>query len=167
MSTSHSDRKTNKGTTTMQSNEETRLSQQAPEEASAAQVEPAPKRRGRPPGSKNSKKSASKKKSGKKKISKKLTSEPGSKKATRKKASKKKASKKKRAKKKTAGVTAPSEGLSRLMAAVEELRDAVVDLTQSKAEDHHHAVIELRTAAKARIAELEDLTVRTLKRFGL
>ncbi len=172
----------------MQSQEETRLDQQAPEEASTEAAEPAPKRRGRPPGSKNSKKKttkkkatkkkaskkkaskkkASKKKTGKKKASKKVGTAPGTKKATRKKASKKKASKKKRGKKKAAGRPATvSDPMVRLMAAVEELRDAISDLAQSKAAEQHTAVTELRQAAKARIAEVEEAALRSLKKLGL
>ena len=181
----------------MQSNNIDKLEQQAPEEASSATAEPEVARKpGRPAGSKNkkatskkktskkktskkkaskkkatkkkaTKKKASKKKTGKKKASKKIAAEPGVKKATRKKASKKKAGKKKRGKKKTAGATAPSESLARLMAAVEELREAVVDFAEAKAEDQKAAVSELRRSAQAKIADLEDMAVRSLKKFGL
>ena len=177
----------------MQSQEETRLDQQAPEEASAAVADAAPKKRGRPPGSKNakkkvagkkvgkkkaskkkvSKKKASKKKAGKKKASKKVLAERGSKKVTRKKASKKKASKKKaskkkRGKKKVAAQTVSASGsMARLMAAVEELREAVVDLAQSKAAEQQSAVSDLRKAAQSKIADIEEAAVRSLKKFGL
>lgn len=169
----------------MQSQEDTRHDQKAPDEASSAVADPAPKRRGRPPGTKNSKKKttkktakkkatkkkaskkkASKKKTGKKKASKKLTATPGTKKATRKKASKKKASKKKSGKKKAAARTeAGSPELARLMAAVEELRAAVIDLATSQAA-RESAVGDMRKAAQAKIAEIEDATARSLKKLG-
>jgi hypothetical protein len=115
---------------------------------------------------KATKKKAAKKKAGKKKVSKKVAAEPGVKKATRKKASKK-AGKKKRAKKKTASAASSSDSLSRLMAAVEELRDAVVDFAQAKTEDQQVAVAELRRSAQAKIADLEESAVRALKKLGL
>lgn len=135
----------------MQSQEETRLDQQAPEDASTATADPAPKRRGRPPGKKTSKKKASKKKATKKKIGKKKT---GKKKVSR--------------KKKVAGRPASaSEPMARLMAAVEELREAVVELAQEKADNQREAVSELRQAAQARIAEVEGAALRALKKLGL
>ncbi|MCC5866201.1 MAG: hypothetical protein JJU31_13840 [Wenzhouxiangella sp.] len=169
----------------MQSQETTRHDQQAPDEASSAVADPAPKRRGRPPGTKSAKKKttkktakkkatkkkatkkkASKKKAGKKKASKKLTAVPGTKKATRKKASKKKASKKKRGKKKTAARTeGGSPELDRLMAAVEELRSAVIGLATSQAA-RHSAISDMRKTARAKIAEIEDATTRSLKKMG-
>ncbi|MFP4277959.1 MAG: hypothetical protein ACLFQ2_11145 [Wenzhouxiangella sp.] len=170
----------------MQSTDIENLEQQAPEEASDTTAEATPRKPGRPAGSKNKKtgskkkaskkktskkkvgkKKATKKKTGKKKASKKITAEPGVKKATRKKASKKKAGKKKRAKKKAATRAASSDGLGRLMAAVEELRDAVVEFAQTKAEDQQAAVAELRRSAQAKIADLEDAAVRSLKKLGL
>ena len=174
----------------MQSNEATRLDQQAPEEAATAAAEAVPRKPGRPKGSKNvGKKKASKKKAGKKKATKKKASkkkagkkkrskkkvagkplaEPGAaKKATRKKAGKKKASKKRRGKKKTAASRAGgSDSMARLMAAVEELREAVVELAQSKASEQHTAVQELREAAKAKIADLEDAAMRSFKKLGI
>ncbi|NDY96775.1 hypothetical protein [Wenzhouxiangella limi] len=103
----------------------------------------------------------------KKKASKKVATESGVKKAIRKKASKKKAGKKKRGKKKTAGAQVPSESLARLMAAIEELREAVVGYAVAKAEDQQATVAELRRSAQARIAEVEEAAVRSLRRFGL
>ena len=178
----------------MQSNEETRLDQQAPDEASATMADAEPRKPGRPKGSKNvgkkkaskkkagkkkassktaSRKKAGKKKSGKKKASKKKVSRSAvaelglGKKATRKKAGKKKASKKKRGKKKAAASRAGgSDSMARLMAAVEELREAVVELAQSKASEQHTAVHELREAAKAKIADLEDAAMRSFKKLG-
>ena len=190
----------------MQSSETEKLEQQAPEEASSTVADSAPRKPGRPAGSKNkktagkkkaakkktskkktskkkatkkkaskkkaskkkaSKKKASKKKTGKKKASKKIGAKPGVRKTTRKKASKKKAGKKKRSKKKTAAAAAPSDSLSRLMAAVEELRDAVVAFAQAKGEDQQVAVAELRRSAQSKIADLEESAVRALRRIGL
>ena len=155
----------------MQSSEETRLDQQAPEDASASVADAEPRKPGRPKGSKNvGKKKSSKKKAGKKKATKKKASKKkaGKKKASKKKTSKKKTSKKKRSKKKTAaGSTGGSDSMARLMAAVEELREAVVELAQTNAAQQHTAVQELRLAAKARIADLEDAAVRSLKKLGL
>jgi hypothetical protein len=200
----------------MQSSETDILEQQAPEEASATVAETAPRKPGRPAGSKNkkktskkkaskkkagkkkaskkkatkkkaskkkaskkkaSKKKAAKKKRGKKKASKKVAATPGSKKKTRKKAGKKKASKKKASKKKrgkkkgskkkAAAKPASSDSMARLMAAVEELREAVVDFAHSKTEDQQAVVAELRRSAQAKIADLEDAAVRSLKKLGL
>jgi hypothetical protein len=204
----------------MQSTDIETLDQQAPEEASATVAETAPRKPGRPPGSKNkktskkktgkkkstkkkaskkkaskkkaskkkaskkkaSKKKASKKKASKKKRSKKVATAPGTKKATRKKAGKKKASKKKaskkkaskkkrgkkkRGKKKSAAGPASSDSMARLMSAVEELREAVVEFAQTKTEDQQAVVAELRRSAQAKIADLEDAAVRSLKKLGL
>ena len=172
----------------MQSREDTRLEQAASAEGAESAAEAQPKRRGRPPGSKNKKKKVIGKKTSKKKTSKKKTSKKkatkkkatkkkaakkkvGKKKATKKKASKKfgskKVAKKKRGKKKTTRATAGQDSMARLMAAVEELREAVVDLAQSKAEEQQSAVADLRKAAQSRIAEIEDAAVRSLKKFGL
>lgn len=167
----------------MQSREDTRLEQAASAEGAESTAEAQPKRRGRPPGSKNkkkkvigkktSKKKTSKKKATKKKATKKKAAKKkvGKKKATKKKASKKfgskKVAKKKRGKKKTTRATAGQDSMARLMAAVEELREAVVDLAQSKAEEQQSAVADLRKAAQSRIAEIEDAAVRSLKKFGL
>jgi Mg2+ and Co2+ transporter CorA len=87
------------------------------------------------------------------------------KKTSKKKATKKKAGKKKRSKKKTASTASSSESLSRLMAAVDELREAVVGFAQTKSEDQQAAVAELRRSAQAKIADLEDSAVRALKRL--
>ena len=57
--------------------------------------------------------------------------------------------------------------MARLMAAVEELREAVVELAQSKTAEQQSAVQELRLAAKANIAALEDAALRSLKKLGL
>lgn len=102
------------------------------------------------------------------KVSRSAVAEPGlGKKATRKKAGKKKASKKKRGKKKAAASRAGgSDSMARLMAAVEELREAVVELAQSKASDQQTAVHDLREAAKAKIADLEDAAIRSFKKLG-
>lgn len=149
----------------MQSQEEMKLEQAAPEDGTITNAEEAPKRRGRPPGSKNKKKKTtgkkktSKKKTSKKKVSKKKTSK---KKASKKKASKKKASKKKSSKKKVS----QAEPMSRLLAAVDELREAALELAQSRTEDHQAVVSDLRKAAQSRIAEIEQAAVRSLKRFG-
>ena len=167
----------------MQSREDTRLEQAASAEGAESAAEAQPKRRGRPPGSKNKKKKVIGKKTSKKKTSKKKTTKKkatkkkaakkkiGKKKATKKKASKKfgskKVAKKKRGKKKTTRATAGQDSMARLMAAVEELREAVVDLAQSKAEEQQSAVADLRKAAQSRIAEIEDAAVRSLKKFGL
>jgi len=162
----------------MQSREDTRLEQAASAEGAESAAEAQPKRRGRPPGSKNKKKKVigkktSKKKTTKKKATKKKAAKKkvGKKKATKKKASKKfgskKVAKKKRGKKKTTRATAGQDSMARLMAAVEELREAVVDLAQSKAEEQQSAVADLRKAAQSRIAEIEDAAVRSLKKFGL
>lgn len=171
----------------MQSQEKTRLDEQAPEDASTAIADAKPKKRGRPVGSKNakkkvakkktgkkkatkktaSKKKVGKKKAGKKKASKKVVADPGSKKVTRKKATKKKASKKKRGKKKVAGRAIPaSSSMARLMAAVEELRAAVVDLAQSQGAEQKAAMSDLRKTAQAKIADLEEAAMRSLKNFG-
>ncbi len=163
----------------MQSQEEVKLEQAAPEDGAATSSEDAPKRRGRPPGSKNKKKKVSgKKKTSKKKTSKKKVSKKKStkKKATKKKASKKKASKKKAAKKKvgrkkrsskkTGGAASQAEPMSRLLAAVDELREAALELAQSRSEDHQTVVSDLRKAAQSRISEIEQAAVRSLKRFG-
>ncbi len=167
----------------MQSREDTRLEQAASAEGAESAAEAQPKRRGRPPGSKNKKKKVIGKKTSKKKTTKKKTTKKkatkkkaakkkvGKKKATKKKASKKfgskKVAKKKRGKKKTTRATAGQDSMARLMAAVEELREAVVDLAQSKAEEQQSAVADLRKAAQSRIAEIEDAAVRSLKKFGL
>ena len=154
----------------MQSNEDTRLNQQAPEEASAAVADPPKRKPGRPKGSTNvGKKKSSKKKVSKKKVASKAPTEPiAGDRVTGTKAAKKKTSKKKRGKKKvaTSGAGA-SDSMARLMAAVEELRDAAVELAHSKAAEQHTAVQELRQAAKAKIADLEDIAVRSLKKLGL
>ena len=159
----------------MQSQEDTRLDQQAPEEAATAVADPAPRKPGRPKGSKNAaKKKTSKKKIGKKKASKKKAATKAvavtdsSTKALRNKAVKKKVSKKKRSTKKTAaGGAGGSDSMARLMAAVEEMREAIVELAQSKAGEQQTAVNELRQAAKAKIADLEEVAVRSLKKLGL
>ena len=181
----------------MQSTHIDKLEQQAPEEASGATAEPEVARKpGRPAGSKNkkagskkrtskkktskkkatkkkatkkkaTKKKASKKKAGKKKASKKVAAAPGSKKATRKKATKKKTSKKKRAKKKSSTKPGSSDSMTRLLTAVEELREAVVELAQTKASEQQAAVTEFRRSAQAKIADLEAAAVRSLKKFGI
>ncbi len=144
----------------MQSQEELKLEQAAPEDGAATNAEDAPKRRGRPPGSKNKKKKTTgKKKTSKKKTSKKKVSK---KKTSKKKASKKKASKKKSSRKKVS----QAEPMSRLLAAVDELREAALELAQSRTEDHQAVVSDLRKAAQSRIAEIEQAAVRSLKRFG-
>ena len=162
----------------MQTLEQTRLDEQAPEDASSAVADPTPKKRGRPAGSKNAKKKVAKKKTAKKKATKKKTAK---KKAARKEAAseetgeripvkkvgKKKAAKKKRGKKKITRSIDPNDGMSRLLAAVEELREAVVALANEKAQDQKAAVSDLRRAAQERIADIEDMALRTLRKLGL
>ena len=163
----------------MQTSQPTRADEQAPEDASAAVADPKPARRGRPPGSTNkkaskkkaskkkaSKKKASKKKAGKKKAGKKKVSKKTvSKKTASKKATKKKASKKKRSKK-TAAQAAPASGrLARIIAAVEELREAVLELAKSSATEHQQAVVDLRALARRKIDDLENAATRTLDKF--
>lgn len=168
----------------MQSAEIDVLEQQAPEEASATVTEAAPKKPGRPKGSKNkktskkkatkkktgkkkasrkkaTKKKGSKKKTGKKKTSKKLATEPGSKKTAR-----KKASKKKRGKKKTTSGRF-SEPMQRLVAAVENLRIAVMDFAHKDAEQRRKVVSEFGRSAQAKISDLEDAAVRSLRKLGI
>ncbi len=89
------------------------------------------------------------------------------KKASKKKASKKKRGKKKRTKKQSATRASTSDSMARLMSAVEELREAVVDFAQSKTEDQQAIVAELRRSAQTKIADLEDAAVRSLKKLGL
>lgn len=155
----------------------TQVDQQAADLAEAtAPTEPKRRKPGRPPGS-GTKKKAGKKKSAKKKTSKKKTSKKtagkkkASKKVGKKTASKKlgakKASKKKRGKKKTVRAAAGSDGMARLLAAVEELREAVVELASEKAQEQQSAVADFRQAAQQRFADLEDMAVRTLKKLGV
>jgi hypothetical protein len=177
----------------MQSADTENLEQQAPEEASATVTETAPKKPGRPKGSKNkkaskkkagkkktskkkttkkkaTKKKASKKKSGKKKAAKKVTAEPGTKKKTRKKASKKKASKKKSAKKtssKKASSGRLSEPMQRLLAAVDDLRTAVVNFAHKDAEQQKAVVKAFGRAAQSKISDLEEAAVKSLRKIGV
>ena len=193
----------------MQSAEIDVLEQQAPEEASATVAEVAPKKPGRPKGSKNkktskkkaakkktskkktskkkaskkkaskkkaSKKKTSKKKRGKKKASKKVAITPGTKKATRKKAGKKKASKKKTSKKKrgkkagskaAAARSAVSGSMQRLLTAVDQLRDAVVEFAHRDNEAKKAVVAEFGRSAQKKISDLEDSAVKSLRKLGL
>ena len=121
----------------------------------SAPAEPKRRKPGRPPGS------GSKKKAGKKKAAKKKTSK---KKASKKTVGKKKASKKV-GKKKTIRAAAGSDSMARLLAAVEELREAVVELASEKAKEQQSAVADLRQAAQQRIADLEDMAVRTMQKL--
>lgn len=148
----------------METNE---LNQQASDGADTA-TPAKPKRRkpGRPPGS-GTKKKAGKKKAAKKKTSKKKASKKVGKKTASKKLGAKKASKKKRGKKKTVRAAAGSDSMARLLAAVEELREAVVELASEKAQEQKSAVADFRQAAQQRFADLEDMAVRTLKKLGV
>ena len=123
---------------------------------------------------KSAKKKASKKKTSKKKTAKKKTGKKTSKKkaskkktakkkASKKKASKKKASKKKRGKKKRAA--AGSDHMSRLIAAVEELRAAVVELASTELSHRRQAVEDLRETARAKISDLETAAQNSLARL--
>lgn len=109
---------------------------------------------------KASKKKASKKKTSKKKASKKKT---GKKKASKKKASKKKASKKRGKKKKAAA--APSGSMARVLAAAEELRDALQELAAQELGNRRRAVEELRDTARAKITDLENAAQSSLARL--
>jgi len=135
----------------MQMSEESKLEQQAPEDGGTASgsgaMTAAPDQA--------SKKKASKKKASKKKASKK--------KASKKKASKKKASKKKASKKKKASYR--DDSFARIVAAVEELRDAVNDLAGSELRHRREAVEDLRAAARAKISDLETAAQRSLARL--
>jgi len=140
----------------MQMSEESKLEQQAPEDGGTASgsgaMTAAPDQA--------SKKKASKKKASKKKASKKKASK---KKASKKKASKKKASKKKASKKKKASYR--DDSFARIVAAVEELRDAVNDLAGSELRHRREAVEDLRAAARAKISDLETAAQRSLARL--
>jgi hypothetical protein len=177
----------------MQSADTEILKQQTPEEASATVAETAPKKPGRPKGSKNkkaskkkaskkkvskkkttkkkaTKKKASKKKSGKKKAAKKLAADPGTKKKTRKKAGKKKSSKKKSSKKTSSKKTSTgrfSEPMQRLVTAVEDLRAAVVDFAHKDAEQRRKVVADFGRSAQSKISDLEDAAVRSLRKLGI
>lgn len=143
---------------------------------SSTAAEPKRRKPGRPPGS-STKKKAGKKKAAKKKTSKKKApkttagKKKASKKVGKKTASKKlgakKASKKKRGKKKAVRASAGSDSMARLLAAVEELREAVVELANEKAQEQRSAVADLRQAAQQRIADVEDMAIRALKKLGL
>ena len=85
---------------------------------------------------------------------------PASKPARKKKASKKKASKKgrrkKRGKKKaTQAAVASTDNMSRVLAAVEELREAIHELASTEISHRRKAVEDLRAAAREKISDLE------------
>ena len=148
----------------MQTSEEAKLEQQAPDagsaigtpegEASAAKDVPAV--------STASKKKASKKKASKKKASKKKASK---KKASKKKASKKKASKKRGKKRGKKKVAAASGRYARVLAAADELRDSLAELASTELQDRRQAVEDLRVAARAKISDLETAAQSSLAKL--
>ncbi len=106
------------------------------------------------------KKKASKKKVGKKKVGKKKT---GKKKAGKKKRGKKKGRKKKGSKKRT--TAAAGVPMTRLVAAVDELRAAVMELATKEVSHRRKAVDDFRQTAKAKMSDLESAAQSSLARL--
>jgi outer membrane biosynthesis protein TonB len=138
----------------MESQQETKLEQTAPEEGAAAIASPEPLK-------KASKKKASKKKASKKKASKKKASK---KKASKKKASKKKASKKKASKKK-ASRKGPSEQMVRVLNAADDLREALQFMAAEQLAQRRQAVEDLRNSAREKFSDLEASAQSSLARL--
>jgi hypothetical protein len=117
---------------------------------------------------KTSKKKASKKKVAKKKVRKKKVSK---KKASKKKASKKKASKKKARKKKTRKKKASKKvgrsgsPMDRVLAAADELRDALQEFAADEVNRQAAAVERLRKTAREKILDLETAAQQGLARL--
>ncbi|MEE4303239.1 MAG: hypothetical protein V2J19_03720 [Wenzhouxiangella sp.] len=124
----------------MQINEETQLEQQVPDQGTATASTPAS-----PGASAPAAKKAAKKKATKKKVSKK--------------ASKKKASKKK------ASAKAADGDMAQVLAAVDQLRDALHDLASHQINQRRQLVEELRTAARSGFSEVETAARKTLNRL--
>ena len=163
----------------MQLSEEVKVEQQAPSAGSASGVSggqestpavesavgiTAAKKASKKKASKKkaSKKKASKKKASKKKASKKKASK---KKASKKKASKKKASKKRGKKKRGKKKVATSDRYTRVLAAADELRDALSELASTELHDRRQAVEDLRAAARAKISDLESAAQSSLAKL--
>ncbi|RFF29025.1 hypothetical protein, partial [Wenzhouxiangella sediminis] len=85
---------------------------------------------------------------------------------SKKKASKKKASKKKASKKKASRKAAAAEGdMAHVLAAVDQLRDALHDLASHQINQRRQLVEELRTAARSGFSEVETAARKTLNRL--
>jgi len=141
----------------MLSNEETKLEQQLSEPGDSGAGSDASATA--PAETKVSKKKASKKKASKKKASKKKASK---KKASKKKASKKRRSKKKRGRKKS---QASGDHMSRVLAAAEDLRDALHALAADEWRHRRETVDEFREMARSKIADLESAAQDSLARL--
>jgi len=151
----------------MLSNEETKLEQQLSEPGDSGAGSDASATA--PAETKVSKKKASKKKASKKKASKKKASKKkaSKKKASKKKASKKKASKKRRSKKKRGRKKSQASGdhMSRVLAAAEDLRDALHALAADEWRHRRETVDEFREMARSKIADLESAAQDSLARL--
>ncbi|MFO7762625.1 MAG: hypothetical protein R6V61_02700 [Wenzhouxiangellaceae bacterium] len=87
------------------------------------------------------------------------------KKASKKKASKKKASKKKASRKKASRKAGYSDDLAQVLAAVDQLRDALHDLAVNQIDQRKQLAEEFQAAARSGFSEVESAARKTLNRL--